>query len=154
MWCCDLIYTWLIDVLLLERIKTNMILYWDLSVCSLFASTNYKDDNLRFGIGFFFLFFLSLSFDLCTYPYIYSNRKSSQTYTSYEPMMRDKLPFKMCHRSTFVVEIAELPSQCLLFLFTKFWRYRQRYDRSVRIVEAISKFRQTHLSNSMRRTIR
>lgn len=73
--------------------------------------------------------------------------------TSYEPMMQNTLPFKWgggLQSSFVIVSRSELSSYiCFAFQFSK----DSRYDIGI-AVKAISKFIQTHLSNSTGRTIR
>lgn len=79
--------------------------------------------------------------------------------TSYKPMMRNTFPFKWGFILLFVTISVELGSYFLrlfsLFYFLysfSFWR-QPIWEHSI-AVKAISKFRQTHLSNSTGRTIR
>lgn len=81
--------------------------------------------------------------------------------TSYKPMMRNTFPFKWGFILFFFVTISvelgsyflrSIPALLLFFYSFSFWT-QAIWEHSI-AVKAISKFRQTHLSNSTGRTIR
>lgn len=118
---CD----WLVCFYLNESNRILVIFYWYLSDCChklkwwWFALWICVCVFVWFGFGFFSLLFLK--------------RKSSQTYTFFESMMRNKLPFKHCLHSpfchsfrwtVFAVGLCVLVCSLLFFLFHIFTRHQ------------------------------